>query len=132
MKDYGQEMRLKRSRLLRFLFIVGGTISLILGVIGIFLPVLPTTPFLLLTAACYARGSQRFYVWLMENRWFGPIIHSFRTEGRIPKKAKWAATIAIVLTLGVSIIYVVPLLAVKILLAVIGISVITYIWRFPS
>jgi hypothetical protein len=125
-------MRLKRSRMLRILFVATGTVCLVLGVIGILLPVLPTTPFILLSAACYARGSRRFYIWLMENRWFGPLVRAFRDERRIPKKAKWAATIAIVATMGLSIAYIIPLLAVKILMAAIGLAVIIYIWRFPS
>lgn len=62
----------------RILLIVCGTLSLALGILGIFLPVLPTTPFLLLAAACYARSSKRFYHWLMNTPWCGEYIHNYR------------------------------------------------------
>ena len=63
------------------LYIVFGTIFVVLGVIGIFVPLMPSTIFLLIGASCYARGSQRFYTWLMNNRWLGGMIRDYR-EGR--------------------------------------------------
>lgn len=69
------------KRLQHFLLIAGGTLFVALGVIGILVPVLPTTPFLLLAAVCYAKSSQRFYDWLMTNRVFGSYIRNYR-EGR--------------------------------------------------
>jgi uncharacterized protein len=65
----------------RIVLVAAGTLFVILGVAGIFIPLLPTTMFLLLAAACYARSSQRFYNWLMTNRWFGAYIRNNR-EGR--------------------------------------------------
>ena len=65
-----------------------GTISLVLGVIGIFLPVLPTTPFLLLSAALYMRSSGRLYNWLMSHRHLGPYIKNFMVHKSIPLKVK--------------------------------------------
>lgn len=65
-----------------------GTISLVLGVIGIFLPVLPTTPFLLLSAALYMRSSGRLYNWLMSHRHLGPYIKNFREHKSIPLRVK--------------------------------------------
>jgi len=62
----------------RALLIAGGTICVGLGILGVFLPILPTTPFLLLAAACYARSSRRFYRWLTTNRWFGAYIRHYR------------------------------------------------------
>lgn len=61
----------------RTLLIVAGTFFTGLGIFGAFVPVLPTTPFFLLAAACYARSSQRFYRWLLENRWFGSCIRGY-------------------------------------------------------
>lgn len=65
-----------------------GTITLALGIIGIFLPVLPTTPFLLLSAALYVRSSQRLYDWLMSHRHLGPYIRNFRENKAIPLRVK--------------------------------------------
>lgn len=64
--------------------IILGTVSLALGIIGIFLPLLPTTPFLLLTAALYFRGSPRLYQWLLNHKCLGPYIRSFRENKAIP------------------------------------------------
>lgn len=66
---------------IRVLLVVLGTICVVLGMFGMFLPLLPTTPFLLLAAICYARSSKRFYNWLMTNRWCGEYIRNYR-EGR--------------------------------------------------
>ncbi len=69
------------NRIIRTLLIVCGTLCVGLAVVGIFVPILPTTPFLLLAAVCYARSSQRFLAWLLTNRWFGSYIKNYR-EGR--------------------------------------------------
>jgi len=76
------------NRFFRYLLIISGTIFLGFGIIGIFLPILPTTPFLLLAAACYARSSKRFYNWLMNNRWFGNYIKNYRDGRGVPLKFK--------------------------------------------
>lgn len=73
---------------MRTLYILLGTLSMIVGIIGIFLPVLPTTPLLLLTAWCYYRGSDRLYEWLMGHPYLGRHIKNFRENKIIPRKAK--------------------------------------------
>lgn len=78
-------------RLLRAVFLGLGFFFVALGFIGAFLPVLPTTPFLLLAAACFARSSERFENWLLEHRRFGPLLQEWRARGVIPRKAKLAA-----------------------------------------
>lgn len=130
--DYRDEVRLSGSKLVRYALLAVGSISLVLGTLGVFLPVLPTTPFLLLTAACYARGSVRVYNWLMNNRYFGGYIRAWRQERRIPVRMKMAAIIMIAITIGSSVAFFIPLLPVKILTGLIGIAVIVYIARFPS
>ena len=65
-----------------------GSVSLVLGIMGIFLPVLPTTPFLLLSAALYMRSSQRLYAWLMSHRRLGPYIRNFREHKALPLRVK--------------------------------------------
>ena len=80
-----------RSRLVRGLFNAAGTLALGLGILGIFLPLLPTTPFVLLAAACYARGSERFHQWLLANPTFGPIVREWEDHRSLPYRTKITA-----------------------------------------
>lgn len=97
-----------RSRLLRYTLFAIGWLSVALGVIGIFLPVLPTTPFLLLAAACFARSSPRFYQWLVGHPRLGPWIRDYLAGSGIPLKAKVYAIGLMWLSIGLSC-YLVPL-----------------------
>jgi uncharacterized protein len=109
-----------------------GCLSVVLGVIGIFLPVMPTTPFLLLAAACFARSSPRFYHWLMSNRWFGPYLRYY-TEGLgIPLKIKVRVIGLLWLTMGTSIIFFVPMLWLKLAMAAVALGASMYIWFQPT
>ena len=76
----------------KYIYLAIGTLSLILGIIGAFLPLLPTTVFLLISAYCYERGSERFHNWLIAHRWFGPPILDWRRHQVIRPQAKWLAT----------------------------------------
>ncbi|KAA8702076.1 YbaN family protein [Pseudomonas cannabina] len=80
--------RTSRHWWVRYLLTAVGWLSVALGVIGIFLPVLPTTPFLLLAAACFARSSPRFYHWLINHRQLGPWIRDYLEGNGIPLKGK--------------------------------------------
>ncbi|MBT6146043.1 MAG: YbaN family protein, partial [Gemmatimonadetes bacterium] len=73
---------------MRILFFVIGTMSVVAGVVGILLPLIPTTPFLLLAAWCYARSSERFYRLLLSNRWLGPYIRNYRDGRGMSLRAK--------------------------------------------
>lgn len=73
---------------MKYLYVFIGSLSLALGVLGIFLPVLPTTPFLLLSATLYLRSSQRLYGWLMSHRRLGPYIRNFQEHKAIPLRVK--------------------------------------------
>lgn len=66
-----------------------GAVSLVLGVLGMFLPVLPTTPFVLLTAALWANASPRFHAWLLDSRYFGKIVRNWEEKRAIPRRAKY-------------------------------------------
>lgn len=77
-----------KNRMMRYLLAIFGTVSLALGVMGIFLPVLPTTPFLLLSAALYMRSSQRLYDWLMSHKHLGAYIRNFREHKALPLRVK--------------------------------------------
>lgn len=77
-----------------------GIISLALGIIGIFVPILPTTPFLLLSAACFARSSEKLYNWLMGHRIFGRYITLYIKHGAIPKSSKIISLCLLWLSIG--------------------------------
>ncbi|AYC35045.1 DUF454 domain-containing protein [Pseudomonas cavernae] len=81
-------MQLSRNVSLRYALLAIGWLSVVLGVIGIFVPVLPTTPFLLLATACFARSSERFYHWLVEHPKLGPWIRDYLNGQGIPLKGK--------------------------------------------
>ena len=72
------------NRLFRGILIISGSFFFELGIIGIVIPLLPTTPFLLLAAACYSRSSKKFYNWLLNNKWFGPYITNYLDGKGIP------------------------------------------------
>ena len=76
---------------IRPLLLVAGTLSVVLGVIGIFLPLLPTTPFLLLAAGCYARSCERCHRWLIEHRWFGGFIRNWHEHHGVTRRQKASA-----------------------------------------
>lgn len=90
----------------RSLLIFAGTVSLLLGILGIFLPMLPTTPFLLLTAYCYSRSSKRFYQWLVSNRWFGEYLRNYREGRGIPMRNKILTLALLWLTIGSTTLFV--------------------------
>lgn len=100
----------------RIFLIAIGSLALGLGILGIFLPLLPTTPLLLLAAACYIRSSKRLYNWLITNKRFGPYIRNYREGNGIPLKAKVVGVTLLWISMLFTVIFVVPFITVKILL----------------
>jgi uncharacterized membrane protein YbaN (DUF454 family) len=117
---------------LRLLFLVLGGIFVALGVAGIFLPLLPTTPFLLLAAACFARSSERFYRWLLNHPVLGTTVREWREHRSLPRRTKWIAILTMAGTLAVSILFFVPQPALQIALALFGVALAVYLYRIPS
>jgi uncharacterized membrane protein YbaN (DUF454 family) len=118
--------------LVRMVLLVCGSIALLLGIIGIFLPGLPTTPFILVAAACYARASERFYHWLLRNPTFGPLIAEWRRHHSIPYRIKWLAITLMSLTISVSIWSFAGRPWLQAMLAAIGLATAIWLWRIPS
>ena len=108
---------------MRGALIVFGTLFVGLGLVGIFLPVLPTTPFLLLAAVCYARSSQRFYDWLLNNRWFGEYIRNYREGKGVHLRHKVSALVLLWGTIGAAVLVWVHNGWVRALLLVIAVGV---------
>ncbi len=119
-------------RLGRMLLTSAGTLCVALGVAGMFLPLLPTTPFLLLAATCYARSSPRFYRWLMTNRWCGEYIRNYREGRGLPLQQKILTLALLWITIGATTVFVVPLWWVRVLLLAIASGVTFHLLRIKT
>lgn len=120
------------SRHIRALLIVIGTVFAVTGIVGIVLPLLPTTPFLLLAAACYARSSERFYNMLLDNRYFGPPIREWRDTRTVSRHTKRNAVIMVLLSFGATIAFAVDKPLARIILSLMALGLITIILYLPS
>ncbi len=120
------------NRLLRWLLIIIGFLATGLGIIGIFVPLLPTTPFLLLAATCFARSSGRFHRWLVNHNQLGPMIRGYLNGSGIPLRAKRIAIALVWLTLPPSALLLVPPVWAKTLLVLLAISITWYLLRLPT
>lgn len=115
---------------MRTTYLLIGHASIAVGFIGIFVPLLPTTPFVLLAAVCYSRGSERFHTWLLEHPRFGPMISSWREHGAIGLRSKIAAVVMVAASVTYSTIRLDAPWGVVAL--VIGIAVITFLLSRPT
>lgn len=122
----------KRHRITKAFLIAAGTISLALGAIGIVLPILPTTPFLLLSAACYCRSSDRLYKWLLTNKWFGEYIKNYREGKGVPLKTKIIALTVLWATIAYSAFFFMRILEVQLILLAVAVAVSVHILRLPT
>ncbi len=107
----------------RWALILAGNFFVALGILGIFLPLLPTTPFLLLAAACYFRSSEKFYNRLMNNKWLGNYIKNYREKKIIPLKVKVLSLSFLWLTIGYSVFFIVNIFLLRVILILIAIGV---------
>ena len=114
---------------MRLFYNIAGVLAVAIGILGIFLPLLPTTPFLLLASACFARGSKRLHRWLLSHRVFGEYLRNFEEGRGIPRKAKIVATVLLWLSL-LGAMRRVDHLGLQALLLATGIAVSTYMWRY--
>lgn len=130
--DYSHEVRAHNARTVRFVFAGLGSLFVAIGLVGAVLPVLPTTPFMLLAAACYARASPRFYNWLLNTRAFGPLIREWRQYRSIPWKTKLTAIALMAATLTTSILFFVKQPYAQIAMALFGCALAVWLYRIPS
>ena len=126
------ESRKDLSTPLRWLLLGAGLVAVVLAVVGIFLPVVPTVPFLLLAAGCFARSSERFYTWLLEHNHLGPIVRPYLQGEGIPRKNKLRAIILIWFSIGLSVLFLLEIFWVKGLLLTIATAVTLYLIRLPE
>src|SRR4030066_812835 len=120
------------SSLKKVLFISAGTISLGLGTVGLFLPILPTTPLLLLSAACYYKGSERMHRWLLNNKLFGSYIRNYKEGKGISKIAKILSLFLLWITIGYSVFFMVGSYVVQLILFAVAIAVTVHVATLPT
>jgi len=116
----------------RVLFALLGILSVILAVVGIFVPLLPTVPFLLLAAYLFAKSSVTMYNWLLSNRWFGKIIRDYKEGKGVPVRIKVYSITLLWLMIGYSILYAVESQTMKIVLLIVGIAVTIHLMMLKS
>ena len=117
---------------MKYLFAFIGTVSLALGIMGVFLPVLPTTPFLLLSAAMYMRSSHRLYEWLMSHKHLGAYIRNFREHKALPLRVKTVSVTMVWLTLLYCAIFVAEEWWMRVMFIAIAIGVTIHILSYKT
>lgn len=122
----------KRAAALRFAYLVAGFGLLGLGIIGAFLPLLPTTIFVILAAGCFARSSVRVEGWLLRHRRFGPMIIAWRAERAIPRRGKVMASIGMLVGYGAFLIGARPGWALALIVLAVFAGCAWYVWSRPE
>ena len=121
-----------KSDLLRWILICIGWISIAGGVIGIFLPLVPTVPFLLLAAVCFSRSSEKFHGWLVDHKHLGPLLRDFLTGGGIPLRAKVVTLGMVWVSVPATAFLLVHILWVRMLLLAIATGITLYLLSLPT
>lgn len=124
--------RKPRSRAMRITLWCGGAVALVLGIVGIFLPLLPTTPFILLAAACWARASPRLHRRLLAHPHFGPMIENWERYHSIPLKVKLTSIGLLSISICFSIYLVRDKPWLQVLMAAFALCVAVWMWRLPT
>jgi len=114
------------------LLVSGGILALILGIIGIVVPLLPTTPFLLTSAACFVKSSDPLYQWLINHKWFGRMIRNYREYHAISLPAKASALALLWLTILAGILFFSRNIYIRLMLAAVAIGVSAHILHFKT
>jgi uncharacterized membrane protein YbaN (DUF454 family) len=109
-----------------------GCICVAAGVVGLFLPLMPTVPLLLLAAFCFARSSERFHIWLLEHNHLGPLIRDYLAGSGIPDRARWTAIGMIAVSFSASIFFFANRVWLRLLLVAIAVAITIYLLRLPS
>jgi len=138
-KSFAETCKEQGQKLVRTMWFIAGTICMVLGAIGIVLPILPTTPFLLAAAACYYKSSERMHRWLLNNKWFGEYIRNY-TEGKgLPIKTKVTALTVLWVTISFSTVFMLDrllpaqlVLPMQVIMIAVAIAVSVHILRLPT
>lgn len=120
------------SPMKKTLLMLAGWLSLITGLIGVILPLLPTTPFVLLAALCFSRSSNRLHHWLLNHAWFGPIIRQWQETRTVSRQIKIKALFLLLISFTVSLILVPLPLAGKAVLLLLALVLMWHVARLPE
>jgi len=133
-QEIPEHVQLTSNRFLRALWFAGGIVCVGLGGLGVIVPGLPTTPFMLLAAACFARSSERFFNWILNHRTFGKLVRRFRAGKGVPMKTKvlGASVSSVFVTFAVFIAMPQHMLGPRLLTAAAGIVGVWYILSRPT
>jgi len=121
-----------RAHLKRYLLITLGWLFVILGAIGAVLPLLPTTPFLILALACFAESSPRFHKMLLDNKWFGPPLAQWEQSKTIRRKIKHKVMVLIIATFGISIWVLSGRIGLQLMLVCFCLILLSFVWRLKE
>ena len=130
---YRPKTNQSNSPTVRWTFVILGWLFFVLGIIGVVLPVMPTAPFILLAAGCWARSSRRFHFWLINHKYFGKFVRDWESSHAVPLYAKWLATIMMAISTAM-LFYRLPegLIWIAWLVAVVCTGVAIYLFRLPN
>jgi uncharacterized protein len=129
----------KGRKTTRALWLIGGLVCVVLGAIGIVLPILPTTPFLLAAAGCFCKSSTKMYNWLLNNKWFGDYIRNYRDGRGLPLKTKITVLAFLWIMIGLSTVFflnrLLPpqlVLPIQLIMVVVAVGVSVHILKLPT
>lgn len=129
---FHRDARVASSALVRVALVVVGSALLVTGIVGAFVPILPTTPFVLAATACYVRASPRLYDRVLSHRVVGPVVFAWRETRTIPRRAKRVAIAVIVVTFATTLIFAVTILWARLLMGAMAVGLIAWIASIPS
>ncbi|MBA7476252.1 DUF454 family protein [archaeon] len=123
-------MSMKRAK--QAVYLIIGTLALVLGAIGLFLPVLPTTPFVILAAACYLRSSKRMHAWILQSSLFGETIENYQAGRGLKRATKIRALVLMWATISISAFFFVDQLIFRGAMFLVAAGVTVYLLRLPT
>lgn len=121
-----------RSQVKSGLMIALGWFFIVLAIIGALLPILPTTPFLILALALFSKSSPRFHKMLLNNKWFGPSLKQWEQSKTLSRKTKYKATTLIVVTFAISIVVLIGRIQLQFMLVAVALVLLLFIWRIDE
>lgn len=121
-----------RSKIKRQILLTCGVLCLLMGLVGVFLPIMPTVPFMILAAYCFSKSSERMHRWLLSQPEIGPALHDWEQNRVIRRRSKWAATVAVTASISATIIFIDIVWPAKAIMATTAVIIMIYVWMQKS